>query len=217
MSQLVSGVKKILLAPMERRRDRYYAEMRKRLKNHTPTIISDDCFASLAYHNLGLEFRSPTIMVGFSKEGFWDFVENLEGFLSVEPKEVRDESSTCPKGEITYEGKRILLEFAHLKSFDTAKQNWERRKQRVDFSNIYIVQTIIRATEDDIRHFDSLPYKNKMLITRENLTGSPNVVTHPILAKSNYQYGEILHYKTKLSDHRHMDELDYVAFLNREN
>ena len=196
-------------------RKRYYQKCRKKLKNQTPTIIASDCFGGMAYHNLGLKFRSPTINLCFLHDEFPVFVQNLRGYLAAELVRVDDPSVSYPVGELEYDGRRIRIHFMHYKSFDEAKEKWNERKQRVDYSNIYIVQTVPAATEEKIRAFDALPYGNKMLITGKNLTNSKNVCTHPVFLKDGYRPGEFLEYKSDFSLKRYMDEIDYVGFLNR--
>lgn len=198
-------------------RKRYYRTLQKRLINKTPTIIASDCLGSFIYHNLGLQFRTPTINLYIPKEDFWTFVGDLEEFLKAELVEIEDHSVPCPVGILKYDGKRVRIEFTHYKTFAEAKNKWDTRKQRVDLSNLYITQVISHATEEDINTFDRLPYPNKLLVTAENVTNSKNVYPHPVFFKKNYRAGEILEYRTIFSLKRHMDEIDYVGFLNRSH
>lgn len=198
-------------------RERCNQKRREKLENQSPTIIASDCFGGIAYHNLGLPFRSPTINLCFAHEEFPVFVRNLRGYLAAELVRVDDPSVPYPVGELEYGGRRVRIRFMHYKSFDEARDKWNERKGRVDFSNIYIIQTIPTATEEMIRTFDALPYRNKMLITGRNLTGSENVWTHPVFLKEKYRTGEFLEYKSAFALERYMDEIDYVSFLNRPN
>ena len=61
----------------------YYSRKKKRLKNQNFTIISRDCFGTFVYHNLGLQYKTPTVNLFFSKEDFITFVSNLKEFLNV--------------------------------------------------------------------------------------------------------------------------------------
>lgn len=215
MSIFSKAINKIGRFVMQIPRANYYSNMRKGLLNKNPTIISSDCFGGLVYHNLGIQFRSPTVNLYFSKEDFIIFVRNLEGFLNAELKEQMDNLQPFPVGTLEYNGEKITVNFMHYKTFESAREKWDERKKRVDYSNIYIIQTIQSATESDITAFNSLPYKNKMLITDKNPINSDNVTTHKILSKPDYRSGEILKYKGIFSVSRYMDDIDYIGFLNK--
>ena len=204
-----------LIMPLPRKL--YYRKLRKKLKNNSPTIISSDCFGGLAYHSMGLQFRSPTVNLFFSPDDFIAFVQNLQGYLDDELEEITDTSVSYPVGVLDYMGRKIRINFMHYKTFDQAKEKWNQRKQRIDYSNIFIIQTLPSATEERIRAFDTLPFENKMLITGKNPINSENVCIHPVFLKKNYQSGQFLRYKSMFSLKRYMDEIDYIGFFNRNN
>lgn len=197
-------------------RKMYYKKRRKALIKDTPTIICNNCFGSFIYHNLGLMFRSPTIDLAIPPKDFFAFVQNLEGYLRAELTEVPDASKEFPVGQLEYNGERVTINFIHYDTFDIAKQKWDQRKGRVDFSNVYIIFQTIGVTDSIVHAFESLPYKNKLLIAKDNPTNSEIVQTLDVLAKPDYRYGEILEYKSPFSLQRYMDAIDYVSFLNRK-
>lgn len=208
-------IKAILLKAYRKFMRRFcYLSYKNRLINKTPTVISSDCVGGVICSNLGLKFNSPTVNLYFSKKDFWEFVKNLEYYLTCELIEKKDSDKSYPVGTLTYNDREIAINFMHYHDFEEAKNKWNERKKRIDFSNIYIIQLIQTASEDDIKEFDSLPYKNKMLITGENLTNSENVITHKILLKEDYRPGEILEYKSQFAPKRHIDDINYVEFLN---
>lgn len=55
----------IVLKPYRRMQARLHERwcnvQRRRLRNSSPTIISNNCCAGFIYHDLGLKFNSPTI------------------------------------------------------------------------------------------------------------------------------------------------------------
>ena len=207
-------VRKVANLVMHIPRKQYYARYRKALKNDAPTIIASDCFGGLVYHNLGLQFRSPTVNLYFPKEDFLLFVSNLKEYLAAELTETEDPSVTFPVGALEHNGQKVRIYFMHYPDFPSAKAKWEERTRRVDFTNLCIIQTLSSATAEDIRAFDALPYPNKLLITGEDPVGSANVRTHPVYRKADYRPGEILKYKSLFALKRYMDEIDYVGFLN---
>ena len=198
-------------------RKAYYKRLRKRLKVMQPTIIANDCLAGFIYRNLGLRYNSPTINLTISKGDFIVFAQNLYGFLHSQLIKAEDPSVPYPIGRLEYNGNSIQINFIHYKTFDDAKSKWDERKERVDYSNLYIIQHISEGvTEEDINSFDRLPYKNKLLITNKNITNSKNVIVPKILQKRTKAYHPsiILDYKPPFFLRRYMDDIDYVGFLN---
>lgn len=215
MNKSVSS-KNVISKIVDGYRSLYYLVLKKKLKNYTPTIIASDCFGTFVYHNLGLKFNSPTINLYFSKQDFVIFVNNLEGFLKSDIIEVFDDTKKFPVGEIQYNGKKVIVNFMHYDTFEEAKNKWNERKKRVDFSNIFVIQLIAEGlTEEDVVSFDKIKYKNKMLITYSNPVNSENVIVHNVFLRSDYKPGKILKYKTDYSMKKYMDDIDYIGFLNR--
>ena len=208
---------KLIYKMMSYPRKCYYKKYQKRLKNKSPSLITSDCLGGIIYHNLGLKFMSPTINLYIEPKEFVTFVHNLKGFMESDVIEIKAENKKFPVGQIEYNGKKVTLNFMHYNSFEEAKNKWDERKLRIDYSNIYIAQIIVDATKEDFEAFESLPYENKILITKENLTNSKNVTTLKIFSKKKYKPGEGFHYKNWFSIKRHIDEWDYVEFLNKSN
>lgn len=125
------------------------------------------------------------------------------------------ENIDYPVGSLTYRQKKIHVYFMHYNTFEQAKRKWEERKRRVDFDNIYIIQNILNVTNDDVDCFDSLPYKNKVLISNQNPTGSENIRICSLYLRENVQPSNILNYCSRFSCKRWLEEIDYVEFLNR--
>ena len=56
---------------------------RKIFQNKDISIISMNCTGGILYHDLGLQFRSPTVNLFMRAEDFIKFCENLEFYLSI--------------------------------------------------------------------------------------------------------------------------------------
>ncbi len=209
--------RKIVYSIMYLPRKMFYNKLKKKLINTDFTIISSDCFGGLVYHNLAQRFNSPTINLYFSQTDFINFVSNLKEYLSKELVEVLDHNMNHPVGKLSYNGVDVVINFMHYSSFEYAKKKWDERKNRVDFQNIYIIQTLPRdLTREYIETFENLPFDNKLLITKNNRFNSDCIVSHPIFSSKNYKPGKILEYKSLVSLKRYMDDIDYVKFLNKK-
>lgn len=207
--------RKIVAATMYLPREWNRRKLQKHLKNKTPTIICSDCIGGIIYHDLGLRFNSPMINLWMKKEDFVAFVQNLNGYLNAELIEEREKIVDYPVGSLNYNQKKIYVYFMHYHTFEQAREKWEERKRRVDLNNIYIIQNILNATDEDVACFDALPYKNKLLISSQNLVGSKNVRVCSLYLRENVQPSNILNYCFRFSCKRWLEEIDYVEFLNR--
>lgn len=210
-------LKKIYHFIMNIPRTIHYRKMKRRLKNNDFTIIASDCFGTFVYHNLGLKFNSPTINLFFSKDDFFQFVLHLEEYLAAELVEVEDKSVIYPVGSLTVGDNTIRINFMHYHSFEEAREKWNERKQRVDFSNLYIIQLVANGiTQEYLDKFSALPYKQKLLVTHENDCVCDCMVTHKVFSKPNYKAGKVLQFKSHFSISRYMDDIDYISFLNQK-
>ena len=209
------SIKAILRAIMFLPRKKHYERKQKTLTNSDFSIISSDCFGTFVYHNLNQRFNSPTINLFFPPDDFFQFVSHLKEYLSEELIEVEDHNESYPVGKLTYNGHTIRINFMHYQSFQEAKDKWEERKMRINYSNIYIAQTIGSGlTQEYVDKFSALPYSHKMLITAKNDLTGDCMVFHDIFSKPNYKPGEFLTYKSLVSLDRHMDDIDYVGWIN---
>ncbi len=186
---------------------------RQRLTVCDTTIISMNCTGGVISHDLGLQFRSPTVNLFMRAEDFTKFCERLEYYLNIdEITECKDKSiiedRTYPIGRLD----DLTLFFVHYHSFEEAVQKWNERKKRVNWDNIVIINTDREGMTDELKdRFEKLPYRKVMFVHKPDklhpscfyLKGyesekSVGIVTEPIGWKGL----------------RPIDQFDYVAFLN---
>lgn len=199
------------------KRSVYHKKIRKNLKNPAPSIISSNCIGGIIYHDLGLQFKSPTINLTLNSNDYILFLENLEGFLNATPKEIVLKEYRYPIGELTYKNQKIKIFFMHYKSFDEALEKWEERKQRIDFNNLFIIWEVAEQNGPNIELFQrflNLKYENKVLITGDKCPIEDNHILKLNIYDNNYFSGKILTYKRKISKKRYLNDFDFVEFLN---
>ena len=199
------------------KRSIYHNKLRKNLKNTAPSIISSNCIGGIIYHDLGLQFKSPTINLTLNPNDYILFLENLEGFLNATPKEIVLEGYHYPVGELTYKDQKIKLFFMHYKSFDDALSKWEERKKRIDFNNLFIIWEVVEQSGPNIellQRFLDLKYENKVLITGDKCPIKDKHILKLKLYNNHYFSGKILTYKRKVSKKRYLNDFDFVEFLN---
>ena len=198
-------------------RSRYYKRKRKRLKNLTPSIISSDCIGGVIYHDMGLQFRSPTINLWFNQTDFLKFASDLRYYLNCELVEVFEDGIEYPIGLLTKGTESVKVYFMHYKTFDEAAAAWKKRSERVDFDNLYVIleQAEPLSQESDIwKMFCALEIKNKVIITGQTDFEDDSIV-HMDIYDESYYSGKILSKKKPFCIKRYLDDFDYVSFLNR--
>lgn len=187
----------------------YISIKRLRLKNNNPTIISSNCNGAYILHDLGLKFNTPTVNLFFEPKGFIRFVKYLDRYLLADVVEV-DSHFRFPVGKLD----DIYLYFMHYSSFEEAVSKWNERKGRVNKDNIFIMMTERNGcTYDDIKEFDSLPYKKKVIFTQKPYNEFESAVYIKGF-EDKEEIGVLSDWKPGFWKRRYLDDFDYLSFLN---
>lgn len=145
------------------------------------TIITDDCWGGYVYHYLCLEFSSPLINTLWNKEEYVKFIKDPLFYLQTELTMVREgdlRSGIFPVGKLGRSGKYVEIRFLHNADFNEAKQQWDRRKKRINQDNLF-VKMGCSISDSDIKYqlkvFDDCKY-NKILFYNgdEDIKGKLN-------------------------------------------
>lgn len=193
---------------------RRYIQDINRLKDTEFTIISSNCVGGVVYHNLGLEFKSPTINLFLKPKDFVKFCARLDYYIACEIIPVKDNGIKYPIGQVD----DILIYGLHYDSFEELKKKWEDRKRRICWSNLFFIMTERDGcTREDILNFDNLPYPNKIVFVHKPM---PDINSAFYLkGTEDIEDGEIcvvpLSGFKKNENIRFIDEFDYVSFLNK--
>lgn len=124
-----------------------------RLKNKNVSLISSNCIGGGYYHDTFSQFLSPTINLTIINS--LDFFENIEHFLSIEMVDGGFDQHNHPLGILG----DVIICGNHYKDFESLRENWNKRKTRVNFDNIFIIsQDEFIKTEEDMKRFDKLAY-----------------------------------------------------------
>ncbi len=192
-------------------RKAYKTMNRMRLRNRNMTVFSSNCNGAYMLHDLGCPFNSPTVNLYFLPDHFLKFVRNPEAYLAAELEETQVEDIPYPVGQL----KDIQLFFMHYDSFDEAKKAWERRAKRVDLKNVFLVMTDKNdCTYEQMREFEELPYKNKVIFTHKEYKEFPSSFYIPGFEKDG-EVGTLSDWKPQLLRRRWLDDFDYVSFFNQ--
>ncbi|MBE5921850.1 MAG: DUF1919 domain-containing protein [Lachnospiraceae bacterium] len=152
---------------------------RKRIRSRDFTIISNNCWAGRTYQYLGMPYLSPTVGLYFFAEDYLRFVSKLHHYLALDLKFIPAEQSkyidelrkknqtTVPIGILD----DVEIIFLHYHSEEEAREKWERRKQRINYDNMFIKFSKMNlCTEEEMRRFDELPFSNKFMLNNRKRT-----------------------------------------------
>lgn len=157
---------------------RRWVELCKRtIRNENFTIISSNCWGGSIYQVLEREYLTPTIGLFLYAPCFVKFAAQLKHYIELpltfletskydEANTVRKEKSWYPIAVID----DIEIHFLHYKSEHEAEIKWNRRKERINYNNLFFSMTDRDACSmEHIRLFNNLPYENKVCFTANNL------------------------------------------------
>lgn len=109
------------------------------------TLISCNCIGGAVYHDLGLQFRTPTINMFIEAGYFVKFCENLAHYLAVDIREIESEYS-YPLAALD----DLTLHLVHYPDFASAQAKWNQRRARVDLANLFLIFTDRDGFSDEL-------------------------------------------------------------------
>lgn len=206
-------IRKIKNLCWTKNREKVNFAMRERLRTDEVSIISANCNGGIISHDLGLQFRSPTVNLFIPAEDYIKFCENLPYYLSI------DEMVECTDPAVTYGVDYpvaylgdILLYLVHYSSVEEAQRIWNQRKSRINWNNIAVMATDRDGMTDELKdRFEKLPYRKVMF------THLPDEKHHSCFYISGYEKDDCVGIVTDHNDWkgtRPIDQFDYVSFLN---
>lgn len=206
----MSQVKKRILHILQ---ERINKKNRKRLISRADdrTIIANNCIGGFISHYLNLRFCSPTVNLYIHPSDYIKMLQDFDKYFdSAAPITQVETDKPFPVGDIY--GCKIW--FMHYADFDSAVQKWRERCKRINKNSLYIMMTDRDGcTIEDMKAFDALPYKNKVIFTCKE---------HPDIASAfcvgGYEgkpsVGQMQE-SMNITGKRYIDQFDYVSFLNQ--
>ena len=187
---------------------------KKILKNQGFTIIASDCIGGVLYHDLGMEFFSPTINMFFSASDYIKFLSDMPGYIEAEMEDITQTKDEWPVARL----KDITLQLVHYKSVQEAQDAWSRRAKRINYDNMYIVFSDRNGfSEDDIKAFTKMNYKNMVcFVSKKDLADRYNKCFFIDKKDPNNdsQVYPLMGFSPKWSYKRIIDKFDYTEWFN---
>lgn len=148
---------------LQRAEWRIYKEIKRlKLKNRDATIISSNCNGEFIYYDMRLPFLTPTINLSFDMNDYVRLLENLRWYMEQPIMPCIDERFDFPCGMLA----DIEIRFNHYKTFEEAVEEWEKRKKRINWGNLYVIAIDgDNCSEESLQRFDALPFNHKVIFT----------------------------------------------------
>lgn len=184
---------------------------RKSVLNKDISILCNNCVGAMVLHDLGLRFNSPTVNLWFQPSNYIMFLESL---LRVSEEHRYNES--FEKGidyPIMTIDDRITVYLKHYPSFEKALEKWNQRIERINFSNLLVV-LVERdgCTYEDLKKFESLPYKNKIALVHKSYEDIHCSFVVPS-NRSDFEVDDLTEWAGMFG--KGYDKIDWVNIINK--
>lgn len=185
---------------------------RKRLTNEDFSILCPNCIGGIIYHRLGKKFLSPTINLWMTQPDFLTFLLHISDYLKEPLCFIGSENNTPVATLGNNQIPSITIHFNHASSEEQAELEWNRRKNRINFDNLYIIMYYHDLTEKEVHLLDNYPCNNKVIFTKKPVEG----IAWSYYIEPNYKSQNPSAYLGKdIFGVRWFEKkFDYVSFLN---
>ncbi len=151
---------------------------RGRLINHNFSIISNDCWGGGVYEDLNIQYKTPTVGLFFYPEDYIEFVRHFKELIYkdlnfVTQSKYQECNVKREKNGLTYPigiVGGVEIHFLHYKSQQDAMEKWIRRRERINFDNLFFkFSDRENCSYKHIKEFCMLPISNKVVFTSKPL------------------------------------------------
>ncbi len=186
-----------------------YKNQRK-LKNHSFSLICNNCNGGYLCHDLHEQFRTPFVNLWLTPADMIKYLSRLNHYRSCELEFVKDNPEKYPIAMLD----DIKIYFRHYQTEEEARKKWLERTSRMDEQNLFIwLVAKDGCTEEDIEAFDRLPYPNKVVFVK---------TPHPHIQSAFYtpgheddlEYGNYFEFVKPYSGRKGYDQFDFVEWFN---
>lgn len=186
------------------------AKMRNDLTNKTPTFLCPNCIGGLLFHDLGLQFRSPTVNLMMYQTDFLKFVLNMDDYLGQELQFFEHPEYKFPCAHLG----NITIHFTHYQSEEEAVHAWYDRSKRIDTNNMFVfLEERDGLTKEDIVQLGAIHARGVVVFTAYAYPDIPYALQIPKY-ECDGEVGNILR-KSYLDEHHEYEEyFDFVKWFN---
>lgn len=189
-------------------------KMQNRLVNKKFSFICPNCIGGMLLHDLGVPFLSPTVNLMMHQREFVQFVLDLDYYLSQELEFYDDPNYDCPCATLGEGRRAIIVHFTHYANSEDAKFNWEKRKSRICYDNLFVFAVEKDGmTKKDIIKLGSLNVRGLVVFTAHDYPDIPYACFIPEY-QANGMVGNVL-VRSYLNDEKEYERyFDFVKWFN---
>lgn len=187
--------------------------LRARLRNRNFSIITETCIGGIIYHELGMQFLSPTINCWMEDPDFFKFIRNLKHYMACDLRFV-DGIEDTPTAYCD----DILIHFNHYKTNEEAAAKWYERRQRINWNNLFIITSDRPSanqsvSDEDILLLNEIPCKGKVVFSLRDIPNCDYLLKLNKDPNGDY-VGRYMTDKNKFGIWKWERRFDYVGWLN---
>lgn len=188
-------------------------KMRSALTNTTPTFLCPNCIGGILFHDLGLQFRSPTVNLMMHQTDFLKFVLNMDHYLAQELVFFKHPEYGCPCAHLG----DLTLHFTHYHSDAEAAEKWTERSKRIDRENLFVfLMERDGLTCEDILRLGELRVRGLVVFTANAYSEIPCTLQIPKYA-AGQEVGNVLAKSYWNGSHEYEQYFDFVKWFNEAN
>ena len=186
----------------------YESILRYRLRNHDFSIICSNCAGGVISHRLGKAFRSPTVNLWMRQRDFLKLAADLKSYMSYDLEFV-DSEYDYPVAWLH----DVLIYFNHSKSAAEAATDWNRRKTRINYENLFLLMyDRENLTLAELREIEKIPCRGKVVFSDKERPELDYVVT---MKPTDRPMGAQCMDKNWLGIRSFERQFDFVKWLNQ--
>lgn len=176
--------------------------------NPNLTLLSNNCLGGVLLSEVNLPFNSPFVNLYLKPSDYLKYIQNIS-FYQQQPLTFIKTEQSYPVGQLA----DLTLHFMHYHSEQEAQNAWQRRTERMNLDNLYLI-LIERdgCTYGDLKTFEKLPYPNKIMLTHKHYPEFKSAKYISSIADQTGQVGDILEY-SGLTGKRYYDQVDFIQWL----
>lgn len=188
-------------------------KMRDALNNITPTFLCPNCIGGILFHDLGVQFRSPTVNTMILQTDFVKFILDLNKYMKMDLVFFEHPELTCPCAKLG----DITVHFTHYKTSLEALQKWSARAARMANDNMFVcLMERDGLSEEDIIRLADIKVRGLVVFTANYYPNIPYALQIKKY-RSSGEVGNILK-KNYWNDGREYEKyFDFVKWFNEAN
>lgn len=187
--------------------------MRKKLRNKNITFLCPNCIGGILFHDLGLQFMSPTVNLMITQTDFVKFLLDIEYYLNEKFEFYTDSKYKCPCAHLG----DIDIHFTHYHTAKEAEMKWNSRVKRINKENIFVfLEERDGLTKEEILKLAKLKVKGIVVFTANEYADIPYTVYINKYQKSG-EVGNILKMSLIDGSREYERYFDFIEWFNNAN